>query len=69
MDGGRAAISEQPGFEVVEECHRILTAKYPMWKRLEGSLEHLKKKVFVEHMIDKPHGPISKIQVSFLQKS
>ena len=53
----RAAISEQPGFEVVEECviASFSFAKYLMWKDLKDRLEHLKENVFVEHMIDRPH--------------
>jgi len=52
----RAAIAEQPGFEVVEEL--ILSsfsfAKYLMWKDLKDRIGDLKQNLFVEHLVDRP---------------
>ena len=52
----RAAVAEQPGFEVVEDL--ILAsfsfAKYLMWKDLKARIDDLKENLFVKHLVDKP---------------
>ncbi len=52
----RAAVAEQPGFEVVEELvlASFSFAKYLMWKDLKDRVEDLKENPFVEHLIDRP---------------
>lgn len=55
-DNVRAAIAEQPGFEVVEELTlaSFSFAKYLMWKDLKDRLSDLKDNLFVEHLVDNP---------------
>ena len=52
----RHAVSEQPGFEVVEEL--VLSSfsftKYLMWKDLKDRICDLKENPFVKHLIDNP---------------
>jgi very-short-patch-repair endonuclease len=52
----RAAIAEQPGFEVVEDLvlASFSFAKYLMWKDLKDRLEDLKDNPFVKHLVDHP---------------
>jgi very-short-patch-repair endonuclease len=52
----RHAISEQPGFEVVEEVvlASFSFAKYLMWKDLKERLGDLKDNLFVKHLVDNP---------------
>lgn len=52
----RAAISEQPGFEVKEECvvASFSFAKYLMWRDLRDRIDDLKENPFVSHMVEKP---------------
>ena len=52
----RHAISEQPGFEVVEEVvlASFSFAKYLMWKDLKDRLGDLKDNLFVKHLVDNP---------------
>lgn len=52
----RHAVSEQPGFEVVEEVAlaSFSFAKYLMWKDLKDRLSDLKDNLFVKHLVDKP---------------
>ncbi len=52
----RAAIAEQPGFEVVEELvlASFSFAKYLMWKDLKDRIDDLKDNPFVQHLIDHP---------------
>ncbi len=52
----RSAISEQPGFEVVEElCIGSFSfAKYLMWKDLKDRIDDLKENPFVRHLVDRP---------------
>lgn len=52
----RAAIAEQPGFEVVEDLvlASFSFAKYLMWKDLKDRLDDLKDNPFVEHLVDNP---------------
>ncbi|MDO6424459.1 DUF4011 domain-containing protein [Saccharophagus degradans] len=52
----RAAISEQPGFEVVEELvlASFSFAKYLMWKDLNDRIDDLKENPFVKHLVDHP---------------
>ncbi len=53
----RAAIADEPGFEVVEDM--ILAsfsfAKYLMWKDLKDRIDDLKENPFVKHLIDYPN--------------
>lgn len=53
----RLSISEQPGFEVVEELvlGSFSFAKYLMWKDLRDRLPDLKENLFVSHLVDNPH--------------
>jgi len=52
----RAAIAEQPGFEVVEELvlASFSFAKYLMWKDLKDRIGDLKSNPFVKHLVDHP---------------
>lgn len=52
----RAAIAEQPGFEVVEDLvlASFSFAKYLMWKDLKDRIDSLKENPFVEHLVDRP---------------
>lgn len=52
----RAAIAEQPGFEVVEELvlASFSFAKYLMWKDLKDRIDDLKGNPFVKHLVDHP---------------
>lgn len=52
----RAAIAEQPGFEVVEDLvlASFSFAKYLMWKDLKDRMDDLKKNLFVKHLVDNP---------------
>ena len=52
----RAAIAEQPGFEVVEELvvASFSFAKYLMWKDLRDRVDDLKENLFVKHLVDNP---------------
>ncbi|MGE4317731.1 MAG: DUF4011 domain-containing protein [Deferribacterales bacterium] len=52
----RDAVSEQQGFEVVEECviASFSFAKYLMWKDLRDRFNDLKKNPFVRHLVDHP---------------
>ena len=52
----RDAVSEQPGFEVVEECvvASFSFAKYLMWKDLHDRIDDLKANPFVEHLVEHP---------------
>lgn len=52
----RAAIAEQPGFEVVEELvlASFSFAKYLMWRDLKDRIEDLKQNPFVKHLVDSP---------------
>ncbi|WP_252177136.1 DUF4011 domain-containing protein [Endozoicomonas sp. 4G] len=52
----RAAISEQQGFEVVEELvlGSFSFAKYLMWKDLKDRIDDLKENPFVKHLVDNP---------------
>tara|TARA_R110002072_G_scaffold64_9_gene433 strand:- start:30582 stop:36431 length:5850 start_codon:yes stop_codon:yes gene_type:complete len=52
----RAAIAEQPGFEVVEELvlASFSFAKYLMWKDLKDRIDDLKTNPFVKHLVDHP---------------
>ena len=54
----REAISEQRGFEVVEEMvlASFSFAKYLMWKDLRDRIDILKENPFVEHLVDNPRG-------------
>ncbi|MCR9186629.1 MAG: DUF4011 domain-containing protein [Halieaceae bacterium] len=53
----REAVSEQPGFEVVEESAlaSFSFAKYVMWNDLRTRLDDLKGNPFVSHMVDSPN--------------
>ena len=55
-DTVRLAISEQPGFEVVEEIYlgSFSFAKYLMWKDLKDRIDDLKENPFVKHLVDHP---------------
>lgn len=55
----RAAIAEQPGFEVVEELvlASFSFAKYLMWKDLKDRIDDLKDNRFVQHLVDHPQDP------------
>lgn len=52
----RAAIAEQPGFEVVEDLvlASFSFAKYLMWKDLKDRIDDLKENPFVKHLVDHP---------------
>lgn len=52
----RAAIAEQPGFEVVEDLvlASFSFAKYLMWKDLKDRMGDLKGNPFVKHLVDQP---------------
>lgn len=52
----RAAIAEQPGFEVVEDLvlASFSFAKYLMWKDLKDRIGDLKENPFVKHLVDNP---------------
>jgi very-short-patch-repair endonuclease len=52
----RAAIAEQPGFEVVEDLvlASFSFAKYLMWKDLKDRIGDLKENPFVKHLVDHP---------------
>ena len=52
----RAAIAEQPGFEVVEELvlASFSFAKYLMWKDLKDRTDDLRGNPFVKHLVDSP---------------
>tara|TARA_R110001592_G_scaffold260282_1_gene524769 strand:+ start:94311 stop:100136 length:5826 start_codon:yes stop_codon:yes gene_type:complete len=52
----RAAIAEQPGFEVVEDLvlASFSFAKYLMWKDLKDRMGDLKENPFVKHLVDNP---------------
>ncbi|MEI8624988.1 DUF4011 domain-containing protein [Pseudoalteromonas sp. B137] len=52
----RQAVSEQQGFEVVEELvlSSFSFAKYLMWKDLRDRLEVLKENQFVQYLVDNP---------------
>lgn len=52
----RAAIAEQPGFEVVEDLvlASFSFAKYLMWKDLKDRIDDLKDNPFVKHLVDHP---------------
>ncbi len=52
----RAAIAEQPGFEVVEDLvlASFSFAKYLMWKDLKDRLDDLTENPFVKHLVDNP---------------
>ena len=54
----REAISEQRGFEVIEEMvlASFSFAKYLMWKDLRDRIDILKENPFVEHLVDNPRG-------------
>lgn len=53
----RNAVSEQKGFEVVEELTlgSFSFAKYLMWKDLHDRIEDLKVNRFVAHLVDRPN--------------
>ncbi len=55
-DTVRDAISDQPGFEVVEDLvlSSFSFAKYLMWKDLKDRVEILKENLFVNHLIETP---------------
>ena len=55
----RAAVAEQPGFEVVEDLvlASFSFAKYLMWKDLESRIDDLKENPFVKHLVDHPQYP------------
>lgn len=57
----RDAVSEQRGFEVVEELvlSSFSFAKYLMWKDLRERLDDLKENPFVSHLVDSPKEPYS----------
>lgn len=57
----RTAVSEQPGFEVVEELvvGSFSFAKYLMWKDLKDRMDDLKENPFVEHLVDHPQDAYS----------
>ena len=52
----RDAVSEQEGFEVIEECviASFSFAKYLMWKDLKDRIDDLKENLFVAHLVDRP---------------
>lgn len=52
----RAAIAEQPGFEVVEELvlSSFSFSKYLMWRDLKDRIGDLKQNPFVKHLVDSP---------------
>jgi very-short-patch-repair endonuclease len=52
----RAAVAEQPGFEVVEDLvlASFSFAKYLMWKDLKDRTDDLKENPFVKHLVDNP---------------
>lgn len=52
----RDAVSEQEGFEVLEELSlgSFSFAKYLMWKDLHDRLDDLKENQFVAHLVDRP---------------
>ena len=52
----RAAIAEQPGFEVIEDLvlASFSFAKYLMWKDLKDRMGDLKENPFVKHLVDHP---------------
>lgn len=52
----REAISEQPGFEVQEDCviASFSFAKFLMWKDLRDRIQDLKENPFVAHLVDHP---------------
>ncbi|MCH2089303.1 MAG: DUF4011 domain-containing protein, partial [Pseudoalteromonas sp.] len=52
----RQAVSEQKGFEVVEELvlSSFSFAKYLMWKDLRDRLDDLKENRFVQHLVESP---------------
>jgi very-short-patch-repair endonuclease len=52
----RDAISEQPGFEVSEDCviASFSFAKFLMWKDLRDRIQDLKENPFVAHLVDHP---------------
>lgn len=54
----REEISEQRGFEVVEEMvlASFSFAKYLMWKDLRDRIDVLKENPFVKHLVDNPKG-------------
>lgn len=53
----RSSISEQPGFEVIEECYvaSFSFSKYIMWVDISERLNDLKENLFVNHLIEKPN--------------
>jgi hypothetical protein len=53
----RDAVSEQKGFEVVEECviASFSFAKFLMWKDLRDRIQDLKENPFVAHLVDRPN--------------
>ena len=66
----REAVSEQKGFEVVEECviASFSFAKYLMWKDLKDRIQDLKKNPFVAHLVDRPQDAYEQT-TSFLVRS
>ena len=52
----RAAIAEQPGFEVVEDLvvASFSFAKYLMWQDLKTRMDDLKGNLFVRHLVENP---------------
>ena len=52
----RQQVSEQDGFEVVEECvvASFSFTKYLMWKDLKDRIDDLKQNPFVAHLVDRP---------------
>jgi very-short-patch-repair endonuclease len=52
----RAAVAEQPGFEVVEELvlSSFSFSKYLMWKDLKDRLDDLRCNPFVNHLVESP---------------
>ena len=65
----RYAISEQEGFEVVEECviASFSFAKYLMWNDLTERIDDLKQNPFVHHMVERPREAYSQ-QSSFIDR-
>jgi very-short-patch-repair endonuclease len=53
----RRKISEQPGFELVEDLvlGSFSFAKYLMWKDIRDRISDLKENIFVSHLVDRPH--------------
>ena len=66
----REAVSEQKGFEVLEECviASFSFAKYLMWKDLIDRIDDLKENPFVAHLVDRPQESYHQ-NASFLLRS